>query len=124
MDIVPGTEAGLRLYLNEIVRYLERAITSPSWKLKAQSASAIGSIAKSIKSQLEPSQRDTLIQIILNGLAGRTWEGKEHLLHALAALCAVQSEKETFLKGEEIFHWLLNDGHINFILINITNIMF
>lgn len=99
LDIVPGTEAGLRLYISDIVPYLQRAITSPSWKLKAQAGSAIGFIANSLKDQLEPVQRDVLLRILLDALAGRTWDGKEHLLHALASLCHIQQAHETPYKG-------------------------
>lgn len=99
MDIVPGTEAGLRLYSSDIVAYLQRAITSPSWKLKSQSAAAIGSMAHSLKGLIHPDQRTALLRILLDGLAGRTWEGKHHLLHALASLVSAQPVEDASLKG-------------------------
>ena len=102
LDIVPGTEAGLRLYSSDIVGYLHRAITSPSWKLKSQSAAAIGSMAKSLKGLLDPVQRSALLRILLDGLAGRTWEGKEHLLHALASLVTAQPVEEAAVRDEII----------------------
>lgn len=102
LDIVPGTEAGLRLYSSDIVGYLQRAITSPSWKLKSQAAAAIGSMAKSLKGLLDPVQRSALLRILLDGLAGRTWEGKEHLLHALASLVTAQPVEETDVRDEII----------------------
>ncbi len=99
LDIVPGTEAGLRVYSNEIVAYLQRAITSPSWKLKSQAAAAIGSMAHSLKGLLDPVQRNVLLRILLDGLAGRSWEGKEYLLQALASICAAQAVEDVALKG-------------------------
>ena len=99
LETVPGTEAGLRIYLTDIVAYLQRAITSSSWKLKSQSAAAIGSMARSLKGALEPAQRDGLLRILLDGLSGRTWQGKEHLLQALASLCSTQTIEETQQKG-------------------------
>lgn len=104
MDIVPGTEAGLRLYSSDIIGYLQRAIVSLSWKLKSQAAAAIGSMANSLKSHLNQTQRAILFRILLDGLAGRTWEGKEHLLHALASLVAAQSVDDVVLRG--ISHFL------------------
>jgi len=102
LDVVPGTEAGLRLYISDIVPYLQRAITSPSWKLKAQAASSIDFIATSLKDQLEVAQRDVLLRILLDALSGRTWDGKEHLLHALASLCHIQQAHPTPYKDEII----------------------
>ncbi|KAK4005791.1 hypothetical protein OUZ56_010915 [Daphnia magna] len=102
MDIVPGTEAGLRMYSNDIIGYLQRAIVSPSWKLKSQSAAAIGSMANSLKSHLNLTQRAILFRILLDGLAGRTWEGKEHLLHALASLVATETVDDVVLRDEII----------------------
>lgn len=99
MDIVPGTEAGLRMYSSDIIGYLQRAITSSSWKLKSQSAAAIGSMASSLKSNLNPNQRATLLRILLDGLTGRTWEGKEHLLHALASLVTAQTVEDVAVRG-------------------------
>jgi proteasome component ECM29 len=102
MDIVPGTEAGLRMYSSDIIGYLQRAITSSSWKLKSQSAAAIGSMASSLKSHLNPDQRATLSRILLDGLTGRTWEGKEHLLHALASLVSAQTVEDVAVRGRPI----------------------
>ena len=86
--------------------YLQRAITSPSWKLKAQAASAIGSMATSLKGALQMTHRNILLRMLLDSLTGRTWDGKEHLLFSLASLCAVQSIEETQMKG--IFLLLLS----------------
>lgn len=99
LDLVPGTESGLRMYSSDIVAYLEKAITSSSWKLKAQSAAAIGSMAASLKGSINPAQRSALLRILLDGLSGRTWEGKEHLLHALASLCAAQPVEDGPVRG-------------------------
>lgn len=96
---MPGTEAGLRMYSSDIVGYLQRAITSPSWKLKAQAAAAIGSMANSLKGLLDPAQRVALLRILLDGLSGRTWEGKEHLLLALASLVTAQPIEDAAVRG-------------------------
>ena len=106
MEIVPGTEAGLRMYSSDIIGYLQRAITSSSWKLKSQAAAAIGSMANSLKSNLNPDQRAILLRILLDGLTGRTWEGKEHLLHALASLVSAQSIEDVVVRGIFIHFFL------------------
>ena len=79
--------------------YLQLAITSSSWKLKSQAAAAIGSMAHSLKGMLDPVQRNALLRILLDGLAGRSWEGKEHLLKALASICVAQSVEDVAIRG-------------------------
>ena len=102
MDIVPSTETGLKMYCEDIINYLQRAITSSSWKLKSLSAAAIGSMAKSLKGQLSKQQSAALLRILIDGLAGRTWEGKEHLLRALGSLCSTQPIEEASVKGSKL----------------------
>ncbi len=110
LDVVPGTEAGLRMYSSDIVDYLEKAITSSSWKLKAQSAAAIGSMAASLKGNLNPVQRNKLLRILLDGLSGRTWVGKEHLLHALASICNGLNDQDLGPVKDEIVNAVLKEA--------------
>ena len=83
----PGTEGGIRLFLTEIVSLLSLAIESPQWKVKAQSARAIGTVAQKLGEKIPPKEQKVLFALLLNGLAGRTWNGKEDLLVALSDVC-------------------------------------
>lgn len=85
-DISPG-DAGIRLNLHVIIPKLESSLTDASWSRKAQAANAIQNIAKRLSGSLEMADRVRLIKLLLSGLQGRTFEGKERLLQALAALC-------------------------------------
>ncbi|XP_075170057.1 proteasome-associated protein ECM29 homolog [Haematobia irritans] len=84
---VSSGDAGIRMNLNVIVPKLEQALNDASWSRKAQSANAIKTIAKRLKDTLEEKDRLRLINLLINGLQGRTFQGKERLLQALAALC-------------------------------------
>ncbi|KAH8285548.1 hypothetical protein KR054_010857, partial [Drosophila jambulina] len=85
-DVSPG-DAGIRLNLNVIIPKLETSLTDASWSRKAQAANAIQTIATRLSSTLEEPDRVRLIRLLLTGLQGRTFEGKERLLQALAGLC-------------------------------------
>ncbi|KAH8405828.1 hypothetical protein KR215_009962, partial [Drosophila sulfurigaster] len=85
-DISPG-DAGIRLNLHVIIPKLESSLTDASWSRKAQAANVIQNIAIRLSSSLEEADRVRLIKLLLSGLQGRTFEGKERLLQALAALC-------------------------------------
>ncbi|KAH8348771.1 hypothetical protein KR084_010854, partial [Drosophila pseudotakahashii] len=84
-DVSPG-DAGIRLNLNVIIPKLETSLTDASWSRKAQAANAIQTIATRLSSSLDEPDRVRLIKLLLCGLQGRTFEGKERLLQALAGL--------------------------------------
>ena len=83
----PGTEGGVRLYLTEIMNLLAAAIESPQWKIKAEAARAMGTVAIKLENAMPAKEQKQLLTLLLNGLAGRTWNGKEALLAALADVC-------------------------------------
>ncbi|XP_058066629.1 proteasome-associated protein ECM29 homolog [Anopheles bellator] len=80
-------DAGLRLNLDAIVTILETNLNNPSWVLKAQAGAATATLATKIRDNLDDSVRLRLIDLILANVTGRTFQGKERLLQALASLC-------------------------------------
>ncbi|XP_056020008.1 proteasome adapter and scaffold protein ECM29-like [Ostrea edulis] len=87
LDATPGTEAGLRLYLEEVVSLLGDTITSQSWATKSQAAAAMSSVASTLQDRLGPPHLGHLLRTLLAGLSGRTWTGKEALLQAIDTVC-------------------------------------
>ncbi|XP_052776475.1 LOW QUALITY PROTEIN: proteasome adapter and scaffold protein ECM29-like [Mya arenaria] len=97
-EVTPGTEGGIKLYLAEIVSLLQETIQSQSWATKAQAARAISTVADKLGAKLGPPHLGNLIEALLLGLQGRTWAGKEALLHALQTVCKSCSSS---IKGSE-----------------------
>ncbi|MEJ1282869.1 Ecm29 proteasome adaptor and scaffold [Cricetulus griseus] len=92
---VPGSFGGIRLYLQELIAITQKALQSQSWKMKAQGAIAMASIAKQTSS-LVPPYLGMILSALVQGLAGRTWAGKEELLKAIACVvtaCSTELEK-------------------------------
>lgn len=83
----PGTETGIRQNIEQICKMLQSALESPSWTTKSQAANAIATVASKLGSTMEAKHRNTLLSILLNGLSGRTWNGKDKLLKALSSIC-------------------------------------
>ena len=73
---LPGTEAGIRLYLTELTELTQVALQSQSWAMKAEAASAMNTMATKLGSNLGPPQLGHLLNALLSGLSGRTWTGK------------------------------------------------
>lgn len=88
MEHCPGTESGIRQNIESICGILKTALESPSWTMKAQAANAISTIANKLKASMEVKHRNALLAILLNGLTGRTWNGKDKLLKALSNICS------------------------------------
>lgn len=85
-EVSPG-DAGIRMNLDFILPMLEKSLEDPSWCIKAQSANAINTIASRLTTNLEHAERNRLINALLNTVGGRTFQGKERILQALASLC-------------------------------------
>lgn len=85
-EIVPGTEIGINHNLKAIVDKLAKGLESASWTIKAQAANAVTTVALKLGSQITDETRNAFTTILINGLSGRTWKGKEKLLGALSIL--------------------------------------
>lgn len=85
-EISPG-DAGIRMNLDTIIPQLERCLDDPSWAVKAQSANAINTIATRLGNNLLDGDRNRLVSVLLRSVSGRTFQGKECILQALASLC-------------------------------------
>ena len=85
-EITPGTEAGIMQNLPAITNILQTTLKSASWTTKVQAANAVHTIALKSGHNIDTDDRNTLLKILINGLHGRTWNGKERLLNALAML--------------------------------------
>lgn len=85
-EITPGTEAGIKQNLQPITEILHSSLESSSWNTKAQAANAVNTLAQKLGNDIDITVRRTLLKVLTDGLRGRTWDGKERLLSALATL--------------------------------------
>ena len=54
------------------------------WPVKAQAAHAIGTMATKLDTNIQAETQARLVSLLLVGLEGRTWGGKEALMKSLA----------------------------------------
>ncbi|XP_031556184.1 proteasome adapter and scaffold protein ECM29-like [Actinia tenebrosa] len=87
IENTPGTEGGLRLYLNEIVEITCPALSSQAWPVRAQAANTITNMTSKLGSNLKQPHLGKLLGSLVSGLTGRTWTGKEALLDAIKSIC-------------------------------------
>ncbi|CAD6237411.1 GSCOCG00002299001-RA-CDS [Cotesia congregata] len=85
-EISHGTESTIKQNLSLIIGTLNRSLESASWTTKAQAANAVSTVAVKVGSSMDDEARNGLLRILIAGLQGRTWNGKERLVEALATL--------------------------------------
>ncbi|CAG5035645.1 unnamed protein product [Parnassius apollo] len=88
-EMSPSRESGVRRHLPALRAHAERALAASSWAKKIQAANAIKTICKELSSGLG-DQREPFIRALLAAMHGKTFDGKEHMLDALAELCTVK----------------------------------
>ncbi|XP_065070071.1 proteasome adapter and scaffold protein ECM29-like isoform X2 [Rhopilema esculentum] len=86
-NATPGTQSGIKLYIEEIVEILTLALSSQSWKLKSQAARAIKTMADSLGASLSQPNLGKILLVLQQALPGRTWDGKDQILKALSSIC-------------------------------------
>ncbi len=75
--------------MTELIAVTQRALQSQSWKMKAQGAAAMATIAKQQTGSLVAPHLGMVLSALLQGLAGRTWTGKvTHPLFLKHMICA------------------------------------
>jgi proteasome component ECM29 len=58
-------------------------LESAQWKMKAQAATAMGTIGSKMKSGIPSKEQETLLIQLMEALSGRTWSGKEAILTSI-----------------------------------------
>ncbi|GJJ74422.1 proteasome component ECM29 [Entomortierella parvispora] len=104
-----GSSSAVKLYATELVEVLSKQLTSASWNAKKQSAQAL----KGVSEVMDLSRDlDNLLPLIIDGLSGRTWQGKEHVVELLAAVTANSKDYFTGKKDklQEIAKVLLRES--------------
>lgn len=71
-----GSFGGIRLYMTELIAITQTALQSQSWKMKAQGAAAMATVAKEQTGSLVAPHLGMVLTALLQGLSGRTWAGK------------------------------------------------
>ncbi|XP_049900476.1 proteasome adapter and scaffold protein ECM29 [Epinephelus moara] len=90
---VPGSFGGIRLYMTELIAITQKALQSQSWKMKAQGAAAMATVAKEQTGSLVAPHLGMVLTALMQGLSGRTWAGKEELLKAIGSVVSKCSEE-------------------------------
>ncbi|XP_078050250.1 proteasome adapter and scaffold protein ECM29 isoform X2 [Augochlora pura] len=99
-EITPGTEPGIMQNLETITELLRTSLESEHWRLRKQAANAVHTLAEKLGHRLNPTVRNTLLKVLTDGLRGRTWDGKERVLNALATLSS--NSKEALKEDQEM----------------------
>ncbi|CAH0727922.1 unnamed protein product, partial [Brenthis ino] len=89
-DMSPTRAGGARRHLRAIRAAADVALASGSWTKKIQAANAIKTVCKEVSPLGE--EREPFIRSLLAAVQGKTFDGKHHILEALADLCVTKGE--------------------------------
>lgn len=62
--------------MTELITITQTALQSQSWKMKAQGAAAMATVAKEQTGSLVAPHLGMVLSALMQGLSGRTWSGK------------------------------------------------
>lgn len=62
--------------MTELIAITQKALQSQSWKMKAQGAAAMATVAKEQTGSLVAPHLGLVLTALMQGLSGRTWAGK------------------------------------------------
>lgn len=84
--------------MTELITITQKALQSQSWKMKAQGAAAMATVAKEQTGSLVAPHLGLVLTALMQGLSGRTWAGKV----TTATRSENKNDKEIFLvfKGD------------------------
>jgi proteasome component ECM29 len=80
-----GGPGAIKLYIREIMALIARHLENPQWRVKQVSALALGDACEAIGIDIR-EHLDLVLPLLLKGVGGRTWNGKEAVLKALAVV--------------------------------------
>uniref|UniRef100_A0A0N5A806 Integrator complex subunit 7 n=1 Tax=Syphacia muris TaxID=451379 RepID=A0A0N5A806_9BILA len=92
-DIVPGTEAAIRLYKSELLEVVSNVLlNNPAWVCKAEAATMLTRILYSRAVEFSSADADDIFSKLSSLLRGKFWSGKEKVLSAIVALLQVSGD--------------------------------
>eukprot|EP01133_Synstelium_polycarpum_P000192 gene192-230_t len=90
----------IKLYTDEIIKLIGTNLGSNSWALKTQAAMCLSDLTEDIRSMIEGHLAEVL-GLVISGLKGKTYPGKDSLLGALSTLVTVCSARIKATMSEE-----------------------
>ena len=82
-SLLSGSFGGIRLYMTELITITQKALQSQSWKMKAQGAAAMATVAKEQTGSLVAPHLGLVLTALMQGLSGRTWAGKVTIVETI-----------------------------------------
>ncbi|XP_032510836.2 proteasome adapter and scaffold protein ECM29 [Danaus plexippus] len=101
-DVSPSAGRGVRAHVRALRTAVEQALASGSWAKKIQAAKAVKTICKELSGELG-DEREPFIRSLLAAVQGKTFDGKHHVIEALAELCVVP-------EGEKVSSSLISEA--------------
>jgi len=88
-----GGSGAIKLYIREIMALVAGHLDSPLWRVKQVSALTLADACEAIGKDIR-DHLNVVMPLLMKGVGGRSWKGKEAVLKALVAV--VENAKDAF----------------------------
>eukprot|EP01132_Coremiostelium_polycephalum_P004172 gene4172-5222_t len=78
----------IKLYTDELIELIVSHLTSNTYSSKEQAALCLSSLTEDIRNKMD-THLPVVLNLIIQGLKGRTYPGKDSLLGAMSSVCSV-----------------------------------
>ena len=92
-----GGAGAIKLYIREIMTLVAGHLENPQWRVKRVSALTLADACEAIGMDIR-EHLGLVMPLLLKGVGGRTWKGKEAVLKALVVV--VENAKDSFSPNE------------------------
>jgi proteasome component ECM29 len=92
-----GGTGAIKLYIREIMALITTHLESPQWRVKQVTALTLADACEAIGAEIR-EHLPLVMPLLLKGVGGRTWKGKEAVLKAFVVV--VQNAKDVFSLDE------------------------
>jgi len=92
-----GGSGAIKLYIHEIMALVAGHLDSPQWRVKQVSALTLADACEAIGKDIR-DHLNVVMPLLMKGVAGRSWKGKEAVLKALVVV--VENAKDAFSAAE------------------------
>jgi proteasome component ECM29 len=104
-----GGAGAIKLYIREIMALLAGHLEDPRWRVKQVSALALGDACEVIGVDIR-EHLDVVLPLLMKGVVGRTWKGKEAVLKALVMVTQNAKDNLSQSRIDEISKVILFAG--------------
>ncbi|CAM4762842.1 unnamed protein product [Rotaria magnacalcarata] len=104
MEHTGSSITGIQTYIKGIIDNIRLAIEHSAYSMKIKGARAVQMIGETLKMNLNSEYLFILVELLLKGVYGRVYEGKECFLRAIEMICTHCKDRKSYFSLAALFN--------------------